>query len=50
MKSREEVQKIAQELCPRTDSECAVFINGFVRGWEECLKELGYEFNKKENQ
>lgn len=49
MKSREEVQKIAQELCQRADTECAVFISGFMRGWEECLKELGYEFDREEN-
>ena len=49
MKSREEVQKIAQELCPRNDSECAIFIGGFVKGWEECLKDLGYEFDREEN-
>ena len=49
MKSREEVQKIAQELCPRTDSECAIFISGFVRGWEECLNELGYGQDSEEN-
>lgn len=42
MKSKEEILKMAQELCPRTDTECAIFISGFMRGWEECLKEIGY--------
>jgi hypothetical protein len=42
MKSKEEILKTAQELCPRADAECAIFINGFIKGWEECLKELGY--------
>lgn len=47
MKSKEEIRKMAQELCPRTDAECAIFINGFIRGWEECLKEMGYEQDRE---
>ncbi len=39
MKTEEEISKIAKELCPRTDAECAVFISGFVLGWKTCLKE-----------
>ena len=50
MKSREEIQKIAQELCPRTDAECAVFISGFVRGWEECQKEMSNGLDREENK
>lgn len=42
MKNKEEILKIAEELCPRNDLGCAIFISGFMRGWEECLKEIGY--------
>ena len=41
MKSKKEILKIAKEMCPRNDSECAVFITGFLKGWEECEKESG---------
>lgn len=43
MKSKEEIIKIAKEICSRNDSECAVFISGFVKGWEECEKEHGQD-------
>lgn len=49
MKSKEEILKIAKELCPRENAECAVFISGFIRGWEECLKENGYGQNREED-
>ena len=45
MKSKEEIVKQARELCKREDAECAVFISGYVRGYEDCQKE--YE---KENE
>ena len=50
MKSKEEIQKLAKDLCPRNDAECAIFISGFVRRWEECLKELGYGQDKQVDQ
>ena len=40
MKSKKEITNIAKELCPLDNSECAIFISGFLHGWEECLKEL----------
>ena len=43
MKSKEEILKIAKEMCPRNDSECAVFVTGFLKGWEECEKENGQD-------
>lgn len=43
MKSKEEIIKIAKEMCPRNDSECAVFISGFIKGWKECEKENGLD-------
>lgn len=43
MKSKEEIIKIAKEMCPRNDSECAVFISGFVKGWEKCEQENGQD-------
>lgn len=49
MKSKEEIIKIAKEMCPRNDSECAVFISGFVKGWEECEKKLGYGQDSETN-
>lgn len=49
MKSREEIIKIAKEMCPRNDSECAVFISGFIKGWEECEKELEYGQDSETN-
>ena len=36
--SKEDIMKIAKEFCPQKTSECAIFVNGFVKGWEECLK------------
>ena len=39
MKSREEITKQARELCDRLDTECALFISGYVRGYEDCQKE-----------
>ena len=50
MKSREEILKMAQEICPRNDTECAVFISGFMRGWEECLKEMGYDYEDMDSR
>ena len=50
MKSKEEIMKHAREICQRDDTECAIFISGFVRGWEECLKELGYGQDKQVDQ
>ena len=47
MKNKEEILKRAKELCSRKDSECAIFISGFMRGWEECLKEIGYGQDKE---
>ena len=47
MKSKEEVLKIAKEMCPRNDTECAVFISGFMKGWEMCEKENGLD--RKDN-
>lgn len=49
MKLKEEIIKIAKEMCSRNDSECAVFISGFVKGWEECEKELGYGQDSETN-
>lgn len=49
MKSKEEILKIAQGFCSRNDTECAVFMSGFLRGWEECLKELGYGQDSETN-
>ena len=43
MESREEIVQKAREFCPQETSECAVFINGFVKGWEECLKKYGLD-------
>lgn len=40
MKSREEIQKMAQELCPRSDAECAIFISGYIKGYEDAQNEL----------
>jgi len=44
MKTREEILKQAKELCNRDDAECALFISGFVAGYEACQNE-----NEKEN-
>ena len=42
----EDIVKIAKEFCPQKSSECAIFISGFVKGWEECLKRLNCEDSK----
>lgn len=49
MKTEKEVLKIAKELCQRQDTECAVFITGFLKGWEMCLNEMGYELDREKN-
>lgn len=38
-KSKEEILKMAKELCNREDAECAIFISGFIKGYEVCQKE-----------
>lgn len=39
MKTREEILKQAKELCNREDAECALFISGYIAGYEACQKE-----------
>lgn len=50
MKSNEEIVKQAKELCPRTDSECAIFLSGFIAGFRAAEKEYGYGQDSEENQ
>lgn len=40
MKNKKEIAKKAKELCNRDDAECAVFISGYVRGYQDCQKEM----------
>ena len=46
MKSKEEILKRAKELCQENNTECAIFISGFLRGYEECLEDLKEEKNE----
>ena len=39
-KTKEEIAKQAKEICKREDTECAIFVSGYIRGFEDCLKEL----------
>ena len=38
-KTKEEILKQAKELCNRKDAECALFISGYVAGYEACQDE-----------
>ena len=48
MKTKNEVLKKARELCSENSSECAVFVSGFIRGYEECLEDAEKEKKEKE--
>ena len=50
MKSREEITKMARELCDRQDTECAIFINGFVAGYREAEKHYGDYDSEEDGQ
>ena len=49
MKSKEEIYEMAKELCQRNDTECAIFVNGYVRGYEDCQKEYEKDGQGGEN-
>ena len=42
-KTKKEIVKEAEELCNREDAECALFISGYVAGYEACQKEYEEE-------
>lgn len=38
--TRDEIIEKARELCKENNTECALFISGYVRGYEDALKDF----------
>lgn len=47
MKSKEEITEMAKTLCPHDDTECAIFISGFIAGFRAAEKEFENEQDRK---
>ena len=49
MKSKKEIEKQAREVCPRKDTECAVFVSGYVLGYRAAEKEYENGQNREKD-